>query len=469
MLKIKTFETFFHLKDLYDPITSLIDKRYNIIENSYASNSKLFITGIDLRTETIIIRGSVDELTKRTYMSITALKTSNLLKFLNLDEDPKISINSVGNTLFKFISNQEKEEEFSNPFIGLCLKRKDLAVNDNNLIRIEHTILNKISALMRDKFGCSDDLMKFPFSLTNIDGKWELWEDIYHNFILAIINNFVAGKNSSIKVYKYYDFAPEEEIYQRICDCVIAEEKEMTFSPVSVSTGIVPKKWDDQSQRKKEEIKQQNKVGMQKAHLKKIEPDNKEYGTHYLWLSFVFTNRTLKPMSIIQVLKLIQEVKMYAQKFRDTTAKYIEITPSIVLLSLFGYDQNVARYLRENIFRDRLNIIPMFVMPPINNDLWHNLIIKDHITKRDEFKLQESKRVLDVYNKITGQSSLKKAKVQSAENQYEHLKASEKNMYIDNSFLKRWAEILSLSNSNELLDATKNQTIIRNAIATFNE
>ncbi len=467
-MKIKTFETLFRLGNLYDLIISSLDAHYKITENSYASNSKLFIAGIDLQTESIIIRGSVEELTKRTYLSIIALKTSNLLKFLNLKEDPKLSINSVGTTLFNYVNNQEKQE-FSSPFIGLCFKKKDLVVSDNTIIRIEHTILNKILTLVRDKFGYSDHFMKFPFSITTIDGAWELWEDIYRKFLLAIINNFVASKNSSIKVYPFYDFASDEELSQRICDCVIAEEKEKTFGSVSVSTGIVPKKWDVQSQQKKDEIKEQNKVGLQKTHLKKIENVEKERGTHYLWISFVFTNRTLKPMSIIQVIKLIQEVKLYANKFKNTSIKYMEIVPSIVFLSLFGYDQNVGRYLRENIFRDRLNIIPMFVIPPINNELWHNLIIKDHSTKTDKDKITESKRLLDVYSKISGQSSLKKAKMQSAENQYEQLKADEKNIYIDNSFLKKWSEILSLNDSKALLDVTKNQPNIRKVIATFNE
>lgn len=468
-MRIKTFESVIPLSDLYALIKSLIGAQWEIVENSFVADSNLFIVGVDLQKETIIIRGLANKVTNRTYLSVIVLKTNEILKTLSLNESSKQSIKLIGNALYNFIKNREREG-LINPFIGIGVKDNELRANNYDLIKIEKTIFNKILDIVGVNFGYSDPLMKFPFSI-NIEGAWELWEDIYSNLLTAIKNHLVTSKNTSIKTYEYYDFALTEELYQRIFDLIIAEEKVMTYSPVSVSTGIVPKKWDEQSQRRKEEKQQQKQVGLQKTTQKKIESDDEDKGTHYLWLSFVYTNRTLKPMSIIQVLKLIQEVKRFAQLFKQkNNSKYIEITPSIIFLSLFGYEQNIGKYLRENIFRDQGIIIPIFTVPPINKEIWHNLRAKNKILDADNNNKKKAlQNISTIYNKMSGVSSIKKSQVDDAEKKFKQIEKSEKNAAEDNVFLQHWAELLNIKDSNELLDLTNNQNKIMKAVANFNE
>jgi len=264
--------------------------------------------------------------------------------------------------------------------------------------------------------------MEYPFSITELDGNWELWQDSYHPYLTSIENRLIANRDTSIKTYRYYDFALPEDQNQRIFDLIIIEEKEKQFISRKVSTGLIPRKYAEKFIQRK----------ARKA----------EYGTKFLQITFVYCNRLTKPMSLIQLTNISEEIGNFSKIFQQKNKeKYIEIIPRVIFLSLFGYAENIHKYLQNNNYGEIQGVIPIFVLPPINN-CWHNYKEAENLNKNEEKELKEVTQIVRMDAQWFG--SYKKAKLR-----YDELSEKKKKFDLYNEISTEWTRILNVNLADE--------------------
>jgi len=440
-MRIKTIEKLFPLDQCYKSIKSYIESQYEIDENSYISGSNLLLLGIDIKDKTVVIRASIDESMNRTYLSIIVLQTKELQNSI-IEKEVKDVVKSIGKALFKIISKGgEAGIGVINPFIGLAIKGLKFAVIKYGLITTEKQLFSEILNILYEKFGYNDVLMEYPFSITELDGNWELWQDSYHPYLTSIENRLMANRDTSIKTYRNYDFALPEDQNQRIFDLIIVEEKEKKFISHNVSTGLIPRKYAEKFIQRK----------ARKA----------EYGTHFLQITFVYCNRLTQPLSLIQLTNISEEIgnfaKIFQQKNKD---KYIAITPRVIFLSLFGYAENIHKYLQNNNYGEIQGVIPIFVLPPINN-CWHNYKEVENLNKKEEKELEEVTQIVRMDAQWSG--SYKIAKLQ-----YDKLSEKKKKFDMYNEISTEWNRILNINLADELLDIVNNKNKIKNRVIEYN-
>ena len=90
-------------------------------------------------------------------------------------------------------------------------------------------------------------------------------------------------------------------------------------------------------------------------------------------MTFVFAHKKKEQLKLMQVIKLSNEVKKCAQSLHKNVFKqYYSIFPQIIFISLYGYEESVGNYLRDNLHGVLSGTISILVAPPIDNNLWHN-------------------------------------------------------------------------------------------------
>ena len=174
----------------------------------------------------------------------------------------------------------------------------------------------------------SNILRKYPFSLLDMDGLSEMWQKIYNPYINLIESKINRSKNDSISTFRNHNFAFENENQQRIADLIISELEEKISNPVS-------KSYRNNLNKPLEKIEDQ--------YSDEVEKEN-----YNLKITFVFTNKKLRPLKLIQMLKLSDEVQKYTQLLHKKEFKqYSKIIPQIIFISLFGFEIPIGGYLRD--------------------------------------------------------------------------------------------------------------------------
>ncbi len=433
-MRVHTIEKIFRLDDVFSLIKNIINKSFEIDKNSYTDDLNLLIIGTNRNDQSVIIRSSINKSKNRTSFSILALYNNQILKDHNSSKNTIKSKQPLGKTLHNLIKNR-KEHENNYVFANLKIKRIDKYFQ-NQLIEIEKDILIKLLDSLHERYNYNDGLRKYHFSLVDIDGSWESWHDIYHHYIDLLENKFITVKNNSLKVFRNYDFALQNAYSQRIADLIISEEEKSSGTP----------------------FKRINN-NFQKQNLDEVK---KEAGN--LKITFIFAHKRKSQLRLIQMLKLLEEVKNFTHLMHKKDFKrYNHIYPQIVFISLFGFEQSVGNYLRNNLYGELSETISILTIPPIEHKIWHNYFVYNSLEENDYINSQSDVN-LAKYNILRRNGRANKNAIIKIESEYHDLVESKRVSDQNSQQLNEWGDILSIDNCSKLLDVTNSREKIQRAI-----
>ena len=201
-------------------------------------------------------------------------------------------------------------------------KRKIIEYNE-----IEDNLLKKLRKRVKINFGYKDRLLNYPFSLTrNFDFNGNYFA-AYSNYLDIIERKLIKKGVNPSHIFRYYDFAKNSETYQRIIDMVIISDKIVKM---------------------------------------------REKNIH--WILFIVSNKSQTKFKLLELVKLFGEISKYANTIQNKLSKKDQlIKPALVILSTQGFEKSVSIYLRNHQYGEFKHIIPIFIIPPSENDIWHNL------------------------------------------------------------------------------------------------
>ncbi|MFX1394084.1 MAG: hypothetical protein ACFFAH_10960 [Promethearchaeota archaeon] len=293
----------------------------------------------------------------------------------------------------------------------------------------------------------SNILGKYPFSLLEMDGSWEMWQKIYSPYIDLIENKIICSKNSSIKTFRNHNFAFNNAFQQRIADLIINEVEEQISNSISKSSRNNFEKLDE-------------KIRIEDQYSDEVEKENSN-----LKITFVFTNKKIQPLKLIQMLKLIGEVKKFTQLLHKKELKqYSKIIPQIIFISLFGFEASVGDYLRDNLHGKLNRNISILVVPPIDNKLWNNYFVINSMEGKNDYEKHNSGINFEDYNNLRKNGAANQFQVKKMETYYKDIMETKKISEYNSQQLNFWADTLSINNSSTLLDVKNSREKIKKLV-----
>jgi hypothetical protein len=291
----------------------------------------------------------------------------------------------------------------------------------------------------------SNILRNYPFSLLDMDGLSELWQKIYNPYIDLIESNIIMSKNDSISTFRNHNFAFNNAFQQRIADLIISEFEEQISNPISKSS--------------------RNNLNKSMEKIEDQYSDVVEKENYNLKITFVFTNKKLQPLKLIQMLKLSDEVKKYTQLLHKKELKqYSKIIPQIVFISLFGFEISIGDYLRDNLHGKLNKNILIMVVPPIDNKLWNNYLVENSIEGNNDYKDNKWGINFDDYKALKNNSAFNQHQVNKMETFYSDLREFKKILEYNYQQLNIWSDVLSIKNSSTLLDIRNSRKMIKELV-----
>jgi len=293
----------------------------------------------------------------------------------------------------------------------------------------------------------SNVLRKYPFSLFEMDGSLEIWQKIYSPYIDSIESKINISKNNSIRIFRNHNFAFDNEFQQRIADLIINEVEEQISNFISKSSINNFEKLDE-------------KIRIEDQYCDEVEKENSN-----LKITFVFTNKKIQPLKLIQMLKLTGEVEKYTQLLHKKKLKqYSKIIPQIIFISLFGFEASVGDYLRDNLHGKLNRNISIFVVPPIDKKLWNNYFIKNLPEGSNDYKKHNSGINFEGYNYLRRNGAANQLQVKRMETFYKDLRETKEISDHNSQELNNWADVLSINDSPTLLDLEKSRKKIKECL-----
>jgi hypothetical protein len=287
-------------------------------------------------------------------------------------------------------------------------------------------------------------LRKYPFSLLEMDGPLEIWQKIYSPYIDSIESKINISKNNSIRIYRNHNFAFDNEFQQRIADLIINKVEEQGSNSISKSSI-------------NNFEKQHEKIRIEDQYSDKVKNENNN-----LKITFVFTNKKIQPLKLIQMLKLTGEVEKFTQLLHKKEFKqYSKIIAQIIFISLFGFEASVGDYLRDNLHGKLNRNLSILVVPPIDNKLWNNFFIKNSMEGNNDYKKHNSGIDFEMYNNLRKNGAANQIQVKKMEIYYKDLRVTKEISEHNSQELKIWADVLSINNSPTLLDLEKSRKKIK--------
>ena len=288
----------------------------------------------------------------------------------------------------------------------------------------------------------SNVLRKYPFSLFEMDGSLDLWQNIYSSYIDSIESKINISKENSIKMFRNHNFALDNEFQQRIADLIINEVEEQTSNSKSSINNFE---------------KLNEKIRIEDQYSDDVEIENSN-----LKITFVFTNKKMQPLKLIQMLKLIGEVEKFTQLLHKKELKqYSKIIPQIIFISLFGFEASVGDYLKDNLYGKINRNISILVVPPIDDKLWNNYFIKNAMEGNNDYKKHNSGISFEEYNNLRKNGAANQLQVKKMETYYRDLRETKEIMEHNSQELNIWADVLSINNSPTLLNLEKSRKKIK--------
>lgn len=429
-MRVHTFEKIIRLDDIFSLIKTIIKPSFEIDKSSYTDALNLLIIGINRKDQSVIIRSSINKSRNRTSFSILAVDNNQIIDEKNSSDKNITFKHLLGKSLYNLVKNTKNEKNFV--FADLKIKKTD--EKNFQLKEIEKEILVKLLNLLHETYDYNDVLGKYPFSLTDIDGSWEIWYNIYHQYIELLENKFIVVKNNSPKIFRNYDFALENAYFQRIVDLVISEEEKSSGRPFKNTLN---------------NIQNLNDVKEEANNLK---------------ITFIFTHKKKAPLKLIQMLKLLEEVKRFTHLiYKKDLRGYNYINPQIIFISLFGFEQSIVNYLRSNLYGKLSKTLALLTIPPIEDKIWHNYFVYSSL-EENEYTNSQSSINLAKYNNLRRNGAANKNAITKIESQYHDLNASKKASDQNYKQLNEWADILSIDDCSKLLDVINSREKIQRII-----
>ena len=291
----------------------------------------------------------------------------------------------------------------------------------------------------------SNILRNYPFSLLDMDGLSETWQKIYNPYIDLIESKITTPKNDSISIFRNHNFAFNNAFEQRVADLIITELEERISNPVSKSSG--------------------NNLNKSKEKIEDQYSDVVEKENYNFKITFVFTNKKIQPLKLIQMLKLLAEVQKYTQLLHKKELKqYSKILPQIIFISLFGFEISIGDYLRENLHGKLNRNLPIIVVPPIDNKLWNNYIVESPMEANSGYEKQRWGLTFDDYKTLKKNGNGNQFQVNKMETYYEDLRESKKISEYNYQQVNIWSNFLSIKNSSALLDVENSRKMIEELV-----
>ncbi|MBY9015857.1 MAG: hypothetical protein KGD68_09225 [Candidatus Lokiarchaeota archaeon] len=414
-------------------IQKIFNSQFKMSKNSIISEDYLLIIGLSEEGLISVVQSSINKNFERTSISIGVFKTQTLAKELNIQQDSHNRINLIEEKLIRSLKDDAKNK-FYNPFSELSKFQLEKAQEKRKIFTLETKILNDIIKHLYHLINFSDDILQFPFSIVHVEGKWEEWDKTYFPYIESIENNIIKTDVKNTKLYRNYNFALKSDTFQRVIDLLIITTKETNSEPNNQVT-------------------------------EELNPYDYE-------ITFIYCNRTSKPFKYMNLLKFVNEIKSFSEKFRnDKKNKCNNIRPQLILISQYGYDLEIKDYLRKHLIRETDYIIPLMVIPPINNEVWHNFIENEDSKSQ---KRNDLGNIIRIGNKKLVSTSFRNNMVKSAKSEYAQIIERNKLVKLDNDFLSKWHRVLDVSNSTEILKSNedyekldKNINIVKEKVPVF--
>lgn len=402
------------MKDISSTIQKIFKSQFKISKKSIFSEDYLLVIGYSEKGLVSVVQASINKQFDRTRISILVFEAQTLAEELNIPQESEKSIKLIEENLIRLLRDEIKNR-FCNPSTSLSKFQVEKAQEKRKIFTLETRILNAITQHLYILIDFSDDIMKFPFSINHIEGNWEEWEKIYFPYIELIENNIIKTNDKDTKVYRNYNFALKSDTYQRIIDLLIITTKE--------SKAETNPKWTED-----------------------INPYDYE-------ITFIYCNRMSKPFNYMSLLKFVNEIKSFSEKFKnDHKNECNNIRTQLILISLFGYDLEIKNYLRTHLIREVDYTIPLMVVPPFKNEVWHNFIEYEAIKPK---KRNELENIIRIGNREQVSPSYRNNMVKSAKSEYEQIIERDKLVKLDDSFIEKWHWILNVSKSAEILKFNK--------------
>ncbi|TFG27067.1 MAG: hypothetical protein EU532_08320 [Promethearchaeota archaeon] len=425
-MRIKVFEEKLSVESMFNIIKKTLKSQNSISKKSQMLKDSFLLIGTALKNYIFIIRSSTDNSKERIILTLLVFDINSIKKVLKSKKDR----DSIENHLYDLIINETQNRSL-NPLKRIIINGLAKLKYNKKILAIERNILNQILPDIYEELNYKDDLKNYPFSIFNLDRTLEFWLKIYGTYLNKIENNFIKSSPNLIKVYKYYDFALPKELVQRIFDLVLLENE------VEIET--------------EEELTDNSKEASK-------------------WIVFVYNHKKLKPMRLMEVLKLTQEIGKYSQLLNKQNQKMkTETKTLIILVSTQGYEKTVGRYLRDNVFHDFKHVFPMLIVPPINKDIWHNFKAIDGLSQQEEEAKKRAKRFIKIHKSNSKSYNYMRHNIQDAKEHYSELIEKEKKVKENIGFINKWAEILNINRSNDLLNSINNQNRIEKDIKILYE
>ncbi|MFX1444821.1 MAG: hypothetical protein ACFFHV_15520 [Promethearchaeota archaeon] len=420
-MRIKIFEELLPLVNVFKTIEKSIKSKFRISNNSQMFKNSFLIIAINQESYALIIRGSKGILKNRLIISVVVLDVNAIPILLKSKKNLKV----IENYLYELVIT-EFNNKVLDPFKKILVESKVNSQHKNKILIAERNVLNQILQVLYEEFNYNDDLMKFPFSVFNIDRTWEFWVKIYGKYLKKIETTIVKSNKNAIKTYKYYDFALPKEFFPRIIDLIIIENSKGTKNSINIRETKELDKEADTDDNFKKSVKR---------------------------IGFIYAYKKRSPMRLIDVLKLTEEVIKFIHVFKNKSInKDTEIKPVIILLSLYGYEKRIGKYLRDHLHHDYKHFIPIFIAPPIDNEIWHNFDANKDLSQEDEVAKNRAKQYINLYKKDSKSYKYIKHNIQDAKENYSEILDREKEAKENFEFVDRWYKILNIDKLSELLN-----------------
>jgi hypothetical protein len=443
-MRIHTFENKLSLDKFFSVINSKIESSFEIDENSYIDESNLLIIGINEKDQSVIIRGSIDKSKNRFYLSISAIHSSVILKEKSTSKNINAHPKGFGKILFDIVKHSKGEEK-NFAFSNLAIKKPKERKFQTQLVETEKEILIKLLHAFEGNDNSSTILRKYPFSLSTMDGPWEIWQNIYGPYIDLVENKLIISKNGSLRIFRNYDFALNRAYHQRIADLVVFEVEDQISNSISERSEDNFKKLPDK---------------IEDQYSDEVEKDNST-----LKITFVFTNKKKQQLKLIQILKLTDEVRKFTQLLHKKVLKqYSKIDPQIVFISLFGFETTLGKYLRDNLHGNLDKNISILIVPPIDKNLWNNYFVKASIKNKNEYEKHSSGLNFKDYNNLRKNGAYNQTQLNEMDTYYKELMETKRISDYNSQQQEIWADTLNINNSSTLLDIKNSRDKIKELV-----
>ncbi|GAI65172.1 unnamed protein product [marine sediment metagenome] len=186
------------MNEISSTIQKIFKSQFRISKNSIISEDYLLIIGHSEKGLISVVQASINKNFERTRISILVFNPQSLAEGLNIQQESHNFLSLIEEKLIRSLKD-EVRNKFCYPFTELSKFQLEKSQEKRRIFTLETRILNVIVKHLYHINDFSDEIMKFPFSINQIDGKWEEWDKIYFPYIELIENNIIK---TNIKGHK---------------------------------------------------------------------------------------------------------------------------------------------------------------------------------------------------------------------------------------------------------------------------